>query len=444
MIIKGNPAGSVSWWTKHLLRDDTNTRAEVKETRGLLSSDLESALREMEAVASGSRSRGNFMYQANINPDQDLTPQQWKEAIDILEKNLKLEGHQRVVIEHEKEGRVHRHIVWNRVDVDTLKITDMGQNWIIHMKTARELEARFDHTPTPRPHAADRAPNPHLWEIRAAERSGIAPADVRAEVTEIWRGTKTGQAFKAALEERGYVLAKGERRDFCVIDQAGDVHSLARRLDGVRAAGVRERMADVDRDSLPSVAEARAIQRERFESEPKPPREPPERKTEAKPERREPTQDRKPETRAGEERADKEQERWRKSRDAHVERVEGRAEKFARGKSAYFVKNAATGTAENLADFVTGLLGSLGGSSSRPPPDQMAEMRAQRRAIAALENIQESMERGDRLSASDIQNLTPSHLENIRRHGDDGLREIIEDMERRRQRERDYGRERER
>ena len=106
------------------------------------------------------------------------------------------------------------------------------------------------------------SPPLELWEIRAAERSGINPATLKDELSELWRSTDSGKAFAAALDERGYVLAKGDRRDFCVIDQAGDAHSLARRLDGVKAKDVRERMSDLDRDSLPTVAEARAAQRE--------------------------------------------------------------------------------------------------------------------------------------------------------------------------------------
>ena len=91
MIINGNPAGNVGYWSSHLLRDDTNSRAEVKEISGLLAEDLPSALREMQALAAQSRSHGNFMYQANINPqgDEQLTPEQWKEAVDTLEKNLR-------------------------------------------------------------------------------------------------------------------------------------------------------------------------------------------------------------------------------------------------------------------------------------------------------------------------------------------------------------------
>lgn len=80
-------------------------------------------------------------------------------------------------------------------------------------------------------------------------------------MTELWRAADNGKAFIAAAEERGYKIAKGDRRDFVVVDHAGDVHSLARRLDGVRVADLRAKFADIDRDSLPSAAEARTAQR---------------------------------------------------------------------------------------------------------------------------------------------------------------------------------------
>ena len=389
MIINGNPAGNVGYWSSHLLRDDTNARAEVKEIFGLLAEDVPTALREMQAIAAQSRSHGNFLYQANINPqgNEQLTPGQWKEAVDTLEKNLGLSGHQRVVVEHEKGGRTHQHVVWNRVDVETLRVADMGGNYRIHTATARELESRFDLTPTPTQPALDRKPTLELWELRAAERSGINPATLKDELSELWRSTDSGKAFAAALAARGYVLAKGDRRDFCVIDHAGDAHSLARRLDGVKAAQARERMSDLDRDALPSVAEARATQRET--------------------------------------------------------RREG-SEALKVEKPALAVLKDATGAADKLTDFVGALLGDSKSPTDPAHVDPMQQIKAQGKALAALENIRDSMERGERLRASDIQNLTPNHWQNIARDGDDYLRGIIERMERGRERERDWGRARER
>jgi Relaxase/Mobilisation nuclease domain len=265
MIIKGNPAGSVKYWSRHLLRDDTNSRAEVVEMRGILAKDLGSALQQMEAIASGSRSQGNFMYCANINPrdDEHLTPAQWTEAVDTLEKNLGLEGRQRVIVEHEKEGRTHRHIVWNRVDVETLRVADMGGNWRIHTTTARQLEARFELAPTPAPASLpEQKRAPELWEMRAAERSGIRPDTVKEELTQLWKQSDTGRAFAAAVKDRGYVLANGDKPGILgVVDRAGDFHSLVRSLHGVKTAEVREHMADIDRDALPTVAEARKVQK---------------------------------------------------------------------------------------------------------------------------------------------------------------------------------------
>jgi hypothetical protein len=488
MIIKGNPAGGVRFWSKHLMRDDTNERAEVKEIKGLLAEDLPSALKEMQAIAAQSRSRGNFMYQANINPrdDEYLTPNQWKEAVDTLEKNLGLEDHQRVVVEHIKHGRQHYHVVWNRVDVATLKVADMGGNWPIHQATARELEQRFGLSPTPSPtenRDSARKSAHELYEIRASERSGIDPAAIKAELTELWNRTDTGQEFVAAVEKRGFIVAKGDSRDFCIVDQAGDAHSLARRLDGVKAKDVREGMADVDRDSLPSVAEAREDQlaRAKERDEAAPSHADPMRETaveattttaEAVPQvaeaatEAEESQEREAAGR-GEDETDRAADtepsptvRWESdeaSTDSDNENEPTTAESepgsdesmdpdaFTEG--ALSVVDAATGVATGLADFVIGLLAAA--SKPKPKPDfsaagSMDQIRSQRRAIGALENIRESMQRGEGLSAADIQNLTQSHLENIRARGDDYLRSIIESNERNRPREADWGRVRER
>src|SRR5262249_61716 len=79
------------------------------------------------------------------------------------------------------------------------------------------------------------------------------------EITELWRQADSGKAFAASLTQRGYVLCRGDRRDFCVIDQAGEAHSLARRIEGAKAADIRARMADIDREGLPTGAGARPL-----------------------------------------------------------------------------------------------------------------------------------------------------------------------------------------
>jgi hypothetical protein len=479
MIIRGNPAGNVGFWSKHLQNDEKNERAEVKEIRGLNADNLQDALWEMKYVADGSRSQGNFMYQANINPyaNEHLTPDQWREAIDTLEKNLGLEDHQRVVVEHVKNGRQHYHVIWNRVDVDTMKVADMGGNYIIHERTQAELEAKFELTPTPTPAAADRKAAPELWEHRAAERSGIDPAEVKAEMTELWRTTDSGKAFAAAVEERGYKLAQGDRRDFVIVDHAGDVHSLSRRLDGVKAAAVRERMADVERSELPTVEEARADQRARHSGQEAgqawanraeglasagnetPAQEPDKAQAETFWERR--LRDNRPEASATQENATESywERRLRENRSDVREPAQATAAQTAEPApeidlepaaeavgnatdAGLGVADAVAGTVTKLADFVADFL--IATPAPQQTPDQVATILAQRRAAGALENICKSIQNGRDLDAEDVRSLSPFTLERIRSEGDDYIMTLTKRIEAERERDDDLGRSMER
>jgi hypothetical protein len=263
MIIGGGSRSNWRWFSKHLMNGRDNELVRVAEIRGLPAGNLLDAFREMQLIASVSPQCKNFFYHADINPreEESLTEREWDQAIDILERNLGLEGQSRVVIEHDKNGRVHRHVVWSRIDPDTMRAVPDSNNYDIHMRTADKLEELFGHERTDRGRGAD-GPNPENWEVFRGKKSRIDPYAVKAELTQLWRQSDTGQAFAAALAERGFILAKGDRRDFVVIDQAGDDHSLPRRV-GAKAAEVRARMAGVDRESLPSVEEARELARSR-------------------------------------------------------------------------------------------------------------------------------------------------------------------------------------
>ncbi len=59
------------------------------------------------------------------------------------------------------------------------------------------------------------------------------------------------------------MLARGDRRDYVIIDRKGGVHSLARRIDGMKAAELREFMAAINPESVPNIEQAREIIAER-------------------------------------------------------------------------------------------------------------------------------------------------------------------------------------
>ena len=273
IIINGGSRCAGAWWAMHLTNKEKNERVELIEIRGIAAETVSGAFKEMEALAIGTKC-DNYFYQANINPcaDEHLTPEQWVEAVDTLERNLGLTGQPRFVIEHEKDGRTHRHVVWSRVDVEHQKAISDSLTAPIHERTSRELETAFGLEPGRSILVPDRdferpERGPEKWEIFRGERHGIDPHAVTAELTELWQSADSGKSFKAAIEERGYILTQGDRRDFVVVDQAGDVHSLARRLEGVRAKDVRERFDDFDRTELPTVTEAKALIAERRHAE---------------------------------------------------------------------------------------------------------------------------------------------------------------------------------
>jgi hypothetical protein len=269
VIINGGSRSNWRFFSKHLVRADENEHVNVTEIRGLAAETVPDAFRELDALASGTRTK-NFFYHANLNPreGESLTPEQWERAIDTLESALGLEGQSRFVVEHEKEGRTHRHVIWSRIDPDTLTAISDSHNYAKHEQAARALEAEFGLEAVQGVHGRDQdieRPDrrPENWEKFRGHGSGIDPEAVKAELTQLWHQADSGQAFAAALEERGYLLAKGDRRDFCVIDAAGHSHSLARRIDGAKAKDIRARMADIDRDALPSVAEASEMMKAR-------------------------------------------------------------------------------------------------------------------------------------------------------------------------------------
>lgn len=86
----------------------------------------------------------------------------------------------------------------------------------------------------------------------------ISQEEAKSRITPLWRSTSTAQAFAAAVAEAKWILARGDRRDFVLIDSNGGVHPLDRSIEGVSAKVIRKRMAKLDPMGLPKVSEAQA------------------------------------------------------------------------------------------------------------------------------------------------------------------------------------------
>lgn len=461
MVIKGSARGDAAGLAAHLLRADTNEHVKVLELRGVAADELRGALEDMELVGSGTRSK-RPLYHASINtaPDERLTDEQRARAIDRLEEELGLTGQARAVVEHHKEGRTHFHIVWSRIDLDRMAAISDSHNFRRHEIVARELEREFGHDRVQGAHVEregkerpDRTPS-HA-EMQQAERTGLSPREAREQITAIWQRTDNGHSFAAALEGSGWILARGDRRDFVVIDASGVTHSLAQRIEGAKAKDVRARMADLDPASLPSVDEARELARVNREKEAGRVAPPQERGLA-------PEVAQIPAPAADHVRDPPPPQTAQPSRDpihqaAH--NAEHAAEKIT--DASLMVMSKATRTGDKvltrLTDFADSVLDMVAGA---PPPrqitpaellmspaarhehrlQQLAEMEAAHEREAALDRMTADRAAGRHLAADDVSRLQVNELENIKRYGDDYMRQLIDDHLRRRER----GRERER
>ena len=194
------------------------------------------------------------------NPEgETLTRVQWNRAIDKIETMLGLVDQPRAIAVHTdlKTGHEHIHVAWSRIDPETLNARPLPF-FKLRLKTAsRELETLFRLTPVPNERRDGIAYAPKRSEEQQSRRLGIVIHDVREAIKTCFENSDCGRSFQAALSSRGLVLAKGERRDFLVVDRAGGMHALGKRILGVSAAEIRDRLADLGPDHLSSLEQAR-------------------------------------------------------------------------------------------------------------------------------------------------------------------------------------------
>lgn len=122
MIIVGTSRSGPKQLGNYLSEQGKNETVRTLEVSGTVAQDIRGAIDEMAAHALGTKCE-KPLYHAMINPEPPnmLSPEQCREAVDLLEQKLGFNGHARVIVMHEKEGRQHLHVTWSRIDVETMK-----------------------------------------------------------------------------------------------------------------------------------------------------------------------------------------------------------------------------------------------------------------------------------------------------------------------------------
>src|SRR5690606_17006322 len=80
-------------------------------------------------------------------------------------------------------------------------------------------------------------------EWQQAQRAGLDPREIKAVFKQCWQASDSKTAFERALKERGFWLARGDRRGFVAVDYKGEVYSLSR-YAGVKGKEIEARLGD--------------------------------------------------------------------------------------------------------------------------------------------------------------------------------------------------------
>jgi len=257
VIIKASQRAGAKQLAQHLMNARDNEHVELHELRGFAADDLRGALQEARAVSRGTRCR-QYLFSASLNPPEDaqVPRRTFDEGIARVEKELGLTGQPRAVVFHEKDGRRHAHVVWSRIDPERMTAINMA-----HYKTKLRGVSRdlFLENGWQLPRGLqDRRQRDPLTFTRAewqqARRAKVEPKALKAMFRECWTASRSAKEFQAALEQRGFYLARGDRRGHVAVDIHGEAYALSR-WTGQKARDVRARLGEPER--YPDVATVR-------------------------------------------------------------------------------------------------------------------------------------------------------------------------------------------
>lgn len=264
MILKGSQRAGGQNLAVHLMRLDDNEHMRLHELRGFVADNLKGAFKEAEAISLGTKCK-NYLFSLSLNPPENsrASVEDFEKAIGKIERALGLDDLPRAVVFHEKEGRRHCHLVYLRIDAQTMTARPMPFFKNRLMDVSRELYLEHGwKMPAGMIDSALRDPtNFTLAEWQQAKRAGVDPRLLKEVVQGCWQRSDNQKSLQSSLGEHGLHLARGDRRGVVLIDHDGTVHALSRVLS-LKTKDVRLRLGDGE--SLPSVEQTQNMISERM------------------------------------------------------------------------------------------------------------------------------------------------------------------------------------
>jgi len=259
MISKGTTHNSGGRLARYLVNGKEGERAELYELRGFASPEIVEAFRSVHVIAEATKCQQPFFHvQVRCPEGEQLTREQWVYTANRIERMMGLGDQPRAIAFHvdEKSGERHMHVAWSRIDDETLTAKPLPFFKERLKKVSRELEVHFDLTLVPNERDSSIKYAPTRAEDQQARRLGVDIHATRQTIRDCYDKSDCGRSFEAALAEDNLLLAKGDRRDFVVIDHAGGMHALGKRILGVSAKEIRHHLGDLNPDHLLTIEQA--------------------------------------------------------------------------------------------------------------------------------------------------------------------------------------------
>ncbi|MEM7720740.1 MAG: AAA family ATPase [Pseudomonadota bacterium] len=254
MILEGNERGHGAELARHLMNPRDNDHVTVHAVDGFIAEDLHGAFAEAEAISHGTKCK-KYLFSLSLNPppSANVSVEVFEDTIARVEQKLGLTGQPRAVAFHEKDGRLHAHAVWSRIDATQMKAINLSHYKSKLVDLSRDLyhEHGWD-MPEGFRKREDRDPqNTTRQESQQAKRLKRDRAATKAMFRACWEGSDSRAAFEAALNGNGFLLARGDRRGFVAVDADGKVWSLSRWCEA-KPKELRARLGP--EEHLPSIA----------------------------------------------------------------------------------------------------------------------------------------------------------------------------------------------
>ena len=262
----------------------TSERVAWTQTRNLPTNEPKKALKWMAYTAmnadkikaehggsrAGRKSGGKpvYTYSLSWHENDKPTREEMEAAAEETLRELGLENHESIVVAHRDTSHPHVHIICNLVNPNTGRThtTQLDHKKLSEWAQAHDKRFGRDHCPERIQNNLDR----NKGELKKQFVKHQTKEDPRAQmIQDLYNRSDSGKAFRAALHEQGYALAQGHKGRIALVNEEGQVFSLARQLKkedgkGFRAKDVKAALKDVDLKSLPQVKEL-VIERQHFD-----------------------------------------------------------------------------------------------------------------------------------------------------------------------------------